>query len=193
MSFFKEIKEKISKMPHGEVFVVSDFAHIAGEKTISKILQRLCGINYVEKIIRGVFWIPGDLSSPEPVSVASALARANNWHIAPSGECALYLFGLSKTPPKVWRFVTDGTYRNYKLGENVIAFCHTSGKMLSDISEQTALLIQVLKAYGKEYNYSVIAEKIRKYSDEEKKRILSETKNATRWISDSIKKLIAEA
>lgn len=193
MSLFGEIKEKIGKMPHGEVFVVSDFNHIAGEKTISKVLERLCGVNYVEKIIRGVFWIPGGLSSPAPVSVANALARANKWSIAPSGECALYLFGLLPSPPKEWSFVTSGTYRSYKYGDNVLTFCHTSGKLLSNISEQTALLVQVLKACGKGCNYSAIVEKIRKYSDDEKKKILSETKNVTSWISDSIKKLLSEA
>ncbi|MBQ0126131.1 MAG: hypothetical protein KBS59_07425 [Clostridiales bacterium] len=192
MSFFGQIKEKISKMPHGEVFTVSDFTHIANEKTVSKILERLCGVNHIEKISRGIFWVPAKEASPSPWNVARTLARANNWRIAPSGESALYLFGLQNVPPKEWKFVTDGTYRNYKFGDNTLTFCHTSGKMFAAMSDKTAMLVQVLKAYGREHLPHALKEKLNLYTSEERRQILSETKNATSWISQSLQNLLSE-
>lgn len=189
MSLFGEIKEKIGKMPTGEVVTVSDFKNIASEKTVSKILERLTGTNCIEKVIRGIFWIPKKDSSPAPLGVANALARANNWSVSPSGEAAVYLFGLSDTPPREWQFVTDGTYRCYHYGEHTLTFCHTSGKLISEMSSQTALLLQVLRFYGKEYMPAALLEKIRLYSDREWKKILAETKNATAWMAQSLRRI----
>lgn len=119
-SIRSKIVEKISKMPENEVFTASDFSDIAGNKTVSKTLDRICDNTKhgVSKLFRGIFWKSGEKvitlhSQPEPVKIAFALARANKWTIAPSGKTAAYIMGITAEKPSEWTFVTDGTYREY--------------------------------------------------------------------------------
>lgn len=197
-SIHKLIQEKINKMPKDEVFTVSDFTDITSIGTASKTLDRLCenkkGIN---KIFRGVFWKSDDpvmsfQKQPEPAKVAFALARANKWKIAPSGKTAAFLMGLTTEKPKTWTFVSDGTYRNYKLCGFNITFKHTSGKLLTGLSEKTAMLVHAIKEYGEELTPDNLKQWISKLSEKEKKIILSETSSVTDWISKKVKHLLGK-
>ena len=64
-SIHGKIREKISDMPEGSVFVLSDFSDIADSKTVSKTLTRLCSAGIIDKVMRGVFWKPFAFSSED--------------------------------------------------------------------------------------------------------------------------------
>ncbi len=196
-SIHSQIMEKIVDMPDDEVFTVSDFSEITGNKTASKVLDRICSgtAKEVRKLFRGIFWKKSGVitlkHSPEPAKIAFALARENKWKIAPCGKTAAYLMGLIKEPPSEWTFVTDGTYRRYKLPGVTISFKHTGGKLLNGLSEKTALLVHTIKEYGEAHVPEELRAWASKLTKAEKELILKETRMITDWISRSIKKLLS--
>ncbi len=181
-------------MESGEVIVIQDFSDIADPKTVSKTLTRLEKSGDIKKVMRGVFWKPdGEKPSPDPDSVARGLARGNMWKLAPSGDTALHIIGMSNEKPKIWTYVTDGTYRSYCYDGIIILFQHTTGKALSAMSEKTALLIQVLKAYGKEHISDDLLKKLTKFfKPGEVNTVLEESKNTTEWVAKAIKSMFSK-
>ena len=181
----KKLEGKIREMPSGSVFGIADFSDMATPKTVSKMLARLEGENGIERILRGIYWKPDGIhTSPDPDRVAKALARENAWQLVPCGKTALHLFGLEEKSPEEWTYVTDGTYRSYFYDGKKISFLHTTGKILSTMSAKTALLVQVLKAYGQEHITDEVMTRIASFLNfEDAKRIWEESRHAPVWIS----------
>ena len=184
----KQLEYEIHAMPSGSVFGIADFLEIATPKTVSKMLARLEGENGIERVLRGIYWKPDGIhTSPDPDRVAKALARENAWQLVPCGETALHLFGLEEKRPKEWTYVTDGTYRSYSYDGKKISFLHTTGKILTTMSAKTALLVQVLKAYGKEHVTDEIMTRIASCLNfEDAKHIWEESRHTTEWIANVI-------
>ena len=181
-------------MPAGEVFTISDFSDLAVDPTIRKVLSRLEDGGIIRRIMRGVYDCPeyseflGEYVEPIPDKVANALARNYGWTIVPCGDTALNMLGLSTQVPSVWLYVSDGTYKEYTYGNTVIKFKRTTNKEISKISYKTALVIQALKALGKENITNEIINKITATTTkEEKATMFAEAKYATSWIYDIIK------
>ena len=193
-SIHSKIKKRILGMSLGTVFSIADFNDLAVTETTSKVLGRLKDEGVIQKIARGVFWRPnGSDSLPPPHEVASALARGNMWDFAPSGTTALYLFGMEAKPPKIWTYVTDGTYREYLVNDSEIKFSHTTGKLLNEMSAKTKMLVQVIKFYGKDKLTDELLSVLRqKISGTEEEKIIEETKNAPAWIVDAIKRMFGK-
>lgn len=184
----KNLECKIHEMPSGSVFGIVDFSDMATPKTVSKMLARLEGENGIERILRGIYWKPDGIhTSPDPDRVAKALARENTWQLVPCGKTALHLFGLEEKDPEEWTYVTDGTYRSYSYDGKKISFLHTTGKILSTMSARSALLVQVLKAYGQEHMTDEVMSRIASFLNlEEARRIWEESRYAPEWISRAI-------
>ena len=189
------IRKKIETMPQGSVFVISDFDSVAGPKTVSKTLTRLSEDGLIQRVIRGVFWKPpADSDTPSPDLIAHALARSNTWRVAPCGETALHVFGLKKNCPRVWTYITDGTQRDYDIAGTRLVFRHSSGKSLGMMSEKAALLVQVLKAYGRPHLSEETMAKIRqRLKPTDFKHLLTETKNAPAWIHSAIQAMLRKS
>lgn len=189
----KQLIAAIGVMPPGSVISIADFIDIAEPKTISKMLTRLSEDGCIEKVMRSLFWKPDESGKgPNPHEVAKALARENNWALAPSGYTALHIMGVENEEPEVWTFVTSGTYRKYSYGDINISFTHTNWRLFSAMSEKTKLLVQCLKAYGKEH---LSEERLRTMlsfcSGWEWKNVLRETKSATAWVARVVMRMIA--
>lgn len=191
------INEIISRIEHadkGSVFVPSDFSDIADTKKIATILARIESVGKLKRIIRGIYEKPdyneflGEYIAPSPEKVAQAIARNFGWTIVPCGDTALNALGLSTQIPTVWLYVSDGPYKTYSFDNTTIEFRHTTNKDISKFSYKTSLIIQALKALGKEnIDDSVIAKLRSVIADEEKAVMLAEAKTATAWIYEYIK------
>lgn len=196
ISSHKRIEQRIRTMPRGEAFVTSDFRDMADPETVSKALLRLADRGVIRRVLRGVYAraSAGAEERMSPDAVARAIARANSWNIAPSGDTALYLVGLLPSKPGVWTYVTDGTYREYTLGNVTLRFLHTSGKLLSAVSEKTALMAQVLKAYGKDRLSDDLLRTLAAvfcHGDEE--LLLRESQRLSAWVFKAVRRMIAGA
>ena len=193
---YAKISEIISQAKPEGVFVASDFSHIAPINTVRQCLSRLEKSQQIVRIMRGVYYQPAysellqEYEAPSPHHVAMALARNFGWTIAPSGAAALNMLGLSTQVPARWSFVSDGPYRSFSFGNITIEFKHCSAREISGMSPKTALVIQAIKALGKENIDEENLQKIRRnLSAEEKAALLKEAKRTTVWIYEAIKKV----
>ena len=188
------VRDRINESEIGTVFVAMDFVDISDKTNINAYLARLVDEELVRRILRGVYDKPefneflGEFVAPAPDKVANALARNFGWTIVPCGDTALNLLGLSTQVPATWVYVSDGTYKEYTYDNTTIQFKRTTNKEVSKLSYKTALVIQALKALGKDKIDDTVISRLRKLlTDEEKKNMLDEAKAATSWIYEYIK------
>lgn len=193
-AILSQIKNDIQRAEVGTVFVPIDFVLLTDKKTASVCLTRLETEKVVSKIMRGVYYKPeyndflGEYVAPEPDAVAHALARNYGWTIVPCGDTALNLLGLSTQIPAAWVYVSDGTYKEYTYEQTTIKFKRTTNKEISKLSYKTALVVQALKALGKDNVDDTVLTKLKNnLADSEKQALLTEAKAATSWIYEYIK------
>lgn len=195
-NYLNEIKRRILTYESGTVFVAADFADITDKKTASVGLSRLESEGVIRRILRGVYDKPaynrflGEFVAPIPDKVAHAIARNFGWTIVPCGDTALNLLGLSTQVPAVWVYVSDGTYKEYSYDNTTIQFKRTTNKEVSKLSYKTALVIQALKALGKDNIDEMVISRLQKIlTAEEKKAMVSEAKAVTSWIYEYLKQI----
>ena len=188
------IKDRINKSEIGTVFVATDFVDISDKTSINTYLTRLDEEKSLQRIMRGVYYKPeyndflGEYVAPEPDAVAHALARNFGWTIVPCGDTALNLLGLSTQIPAAWVYVSDGTYKEYTYEQTTIKFKRTTNKEISKLSYKTALVVQALKALGKDNVDETVLTKLKNsLTVNEKQALLTEAKAATSWIYEYIK------
>ena len=194
--YSEQIRKRIEQSPAGTVFIHSDFARIAGSETIRRSLNRFTQTGHLRRILNGVYEKPKysqllhEYVAVTPDAVANAIARNYHWTIAPCGDTALNLLGLSTQVTAVWVYVSDGPYRKYSCGNTTIEFRHRTNREISGLSYMTRLLVQALKAIGKErITKEVIRILSNRMTTEEKRTALQEAAESTDWIYDTIKKI----
>lgn len=195
-NYLNEIKRRILTFESETVFVAADFADITDKKTASVGLSRLESEGVIRRILRGVYDKPAynrflrEFVAPIPDKVAHAIARNFGWTIVPCGDTALNLLGLSTQVPAVWVYVSDGTYKEYSYDNTTIQFKRTTNKEVSKLSYKTALVIQALKALGKDNIDEMVISRLQKIlTAEEKKAMVSEAKAVTSWIYEYLKQI----
>ena len=115
--YMQEIRERILSAEEGSVFSTSDFADIADTNTVRSALYRLIQDGILRRILNGVYEKPkyskllDEYVAADPEAVANALARSYHWTIAPCGNTALNLLGLSTQVTAVWSYISDGPYK----------------------------------------------------------------------------------
>ena len=192
--FVKKIRERVLASADGSVFTSSDFADIADTATIRQGLNRLVHENILRRVFRGVFEkhkyskLLGEFVATSPDAVANALARSYHWTIAPCGDTALNLLGLSEQVTAVWSYISDGPYKTYEWDHVKIEFRHRTNREITGFSYKTSLVIHGLKALGRE---RISSETIDYLSDSltepEKKALLRESSESSDWIVDTVR------
>ena len=190
------IKTRIMNSPEGSVFTTVDFADVIENSRVGVILSRLEEDGVIRRVMRGIYDKPvyndflKEYLAPSPSLVAHALARNFGWTIVPCGDTALNILGLSTQVPAAWSYVSDGTYKEYTYDNTTIKFKRTTNKEISKLSYKTALIVQALKALGKDNIDDTIINKLKNdLTDEEKTTALLEAKAATSWIYEYIKQI----
>lgn len=192
------IRTRISKMPLGSVFIVSDFTDIAEYENAKKSLLRLEKEKFVRRIIRGIYDKPhfsrtlNEYSAPNIDNVANAIARNYHWKISPSGLTALNLLGLSTQVTNSYEYFSSGQYKTYEIGKIIISFKHKSSKELLDLSYKTLLVVNAIKELGPNVDEQSINIIRNHLSSKEKDILLSETNGVTKWIYEIIKRICYE-
>ena len=194
--FMKSIRDRVLAAEDGSVFTSSDFADIADTGTIRQSLNRLVQDKILRRIIRGVFEKPkyskllGEYVAVSPDAVAQALARSYRWTIAPCGDTALNILGLSNQVTAVWSYISDGPYKTYEWDHVKIEFRHRTNREITGLSYMTSLVIHSLKALGKERISSETIERLSaRLSESEKTALLRESSESSDWIVDTVRKI----
>jgi len=192
--YAKLIRERIEQAPAGTLFINSDFADIADAETVRRNLNRQVQDGTIRRLINGLYEKPKysallqEYVAADPDAVARTLARCYHWTIAPCGNTALNLLGLSTQVTAVWSYISDGPYKSYEFNSTKIEFKHRTNKEITGLSYMTALVIQALKTLGKDnVTEDTIAILSQKLSAEEKGLLLEEAAESTDWIYEKIK------
>lgn len=197
--YTEQLIERIDSLSDGTPFIAKDFSDITDAHTIRRLINLMIGRGEISRIIPGVYYRPriskvvGLPVPPRTDAVARAIARANGWTIAPGGETALNQLGLSAQVPAEWVYLSDGPYRNYSYGNTRIKFKRTTGKNLKGMSSSSVMVVQALKALGKEQvTEDVIRQLSYRLSKAEKQELAGQTMMATEWIREAITSICAE-
>jgi len=196
VNYKQEILSRIRNFEYNQVFIANDFFDIAGYETVRSTLNRLVEDKEIIRIMKGIYYKPkyialiGEYEVPSVNEVANAIARKYNWTIAPSGNTALNLLGLSTQVPAKWTYISDGRYAGFSFGNATIEFKRRNNGDISKMSTLTAMVIQSIKAIGKD---KIIPEQIDylrgKLSDKEKSELLADGKTTSAWVYGIIKKI----
>ncbi|WP_303394231.1 DUF6088 family protein, partial [[Ruminococcus] torques] len=217
--YTKRIRERVLSLEDGTVFVTSDFADIADTSTIRQSLSRLVQSGTLRRILKGVYEKPkyskllDEYVAVDPEAVATALARSYHWTIAPCGNTALNLLGLSTQVTAVWSYISDGPYKTYEWNSTKLEFKHRTNKEITGLSYMTSLVIQALKTLGKSnvtpelsYMTSLVIQALKtlgrsnvtpaviqmlseKLTDKDKQACLKEATESTDWVYDTIRQI----
>jgi hypothetical protein len=197
----KQVKLRIENAAPGDIFIPADFSDLAEARKITMCLSRLHEDGTLERVKRGVYMKPRYsqlLNRPVPPredAVAKAIARNYGWTIVPCGDTALNMLGLSTQIPTVWLYVSDGPYETYETDGIRFQYKHTDRKNeLIGVTEKTALIIQALRALGKEnIDSQTISYLSGRLDAKEKRQLLQESRYVTAWIYEAIKKICGGA
>lgn len=194
--YMQEIRARILAAEDGAVFVAPDFADIADTATIRQGLKRLYQSGIIRRIIRGIYEKPkyskllDEYVAADPDAVAKALARCYHWTIAPCGNTALNLLGLSTQVTAVWSYISDGPYKTYEWNSTKLEFKHRTNKEITGLSYMTSLVIQALKTLGRtNVTPEIIQTLSEKLTEDEKQACLKEATESTDWVYDTIRKM----
>ena len=189
----------IKQQQNGTIFSINDFYHLGNVNTIKSILFRLESDGKITRLIDGLYTIPKfsellqEKSYPSVDQVANKLADKFSWTICPSENHALNLIGLSTQVPNKYVFVSDGPYRTYEYRGREIIFKHTSNRFITEYSRNYSLMIQAIKALGKdnihENDIKRMAAFSKQYIDDD---IIDKGKKLPAWIQEVLKKIAKE-
>jgi len=197
------IEEKIILRIYGRgrgwVFCANDFAAEFGRSTIDWVLSNLIASGKIRRVCRGIYDYPkySELLqqelSPDFDQVARAFARKFNWRIQPSGDAALNLLGLSTQVPGRLVYLSDGPNRQYDIGNYTLEFKKSALKDVGFKHDTSKLIVQALKALGKERVDETVITALRKQLDNTAcKQVLKDTVTATGWVYETIKRICGE-
>ena len=194
--YMQEIRERILSAEEGSVFSTSDFADIADTNTVRSALYRLIQDGILRRILNGVYEKPkyskllDEYVAADPEAVANALARSYHWTIAPCGNTALNLLGLSTQVTAVWSYISDGPYKTYEWNSTKLEFKHRTNKEITGLSYMTSLVIQALKTLGRSNITSEVIQMLsEKLTDKDKQACLKEATESTDWVYDTIRQI----
>ncbi|MGE0075756.1 MAG: DUF6088 family protein [Sphaerochaetaceae bacterium] len=185
----------LSQQP-GTTFVANDFTNFVPYESARKELQRLVKEKILHRSTRGVYHLPyfseliQEYTQPELHNTASAIARNNSWKISLSGNSALNYLGLTTQVPNIRSYITNGPNKSYNLTNGKLIFMHRSCKEISEISALGSIVIQGIKALGKD---NISQEKIdflrNRFNDQEKQLLLEDSRKTTIWIGKVLKQI----
>ena len=191
-----KIVSRVYGRGRGWAFTKTDFVAEFGESNIHQALSSLTKTGKIRRVCRGVYDYPrysellNRQLSPDLDQVAHALARKFNWRIQPSGDTALNLLGLSTQVPGRWVYLSDGPGREYGVGSHALVFKKSALKDVGFKYRESGLVVQALKALGREHVDQKVIQGIRKQLESKGcERILRDTRSVTGWIYETIKRI----
>ena len=183
----------------GKAFTAKDFTDVAGVRNAGNVLGRMYACGELARATRGVYYVPEKstlLGTEVPASVdevVRAMARANKWVVAPAGDAALNALGLDTQVPARHVYVSSGPYKTYSYGPYTIELRHRANRDLLSCSPITRIVVQALKALGKDnVDSETVSTLAHSLSSEDAETLLRESKGLTSWVAETAKRIWEE-
>ncbi|MCF6357587.1 MAG: DUF6088 family protein [Draconibacterium sp.] len=194
-----KIEKIITKSKKGKLIFIADFFQHGNYDAVRKSLQRLVNKKTITRISKGIYFYPKidntfGVLYPTVEEIGKAIAKRDKARIIPTGAYSQHLLGLSTQVPMNVVYLTDGSARKIKIGNQTIIFKKTSPKNLSSESKLSSLIIQALKS-KKENNITQtekqkLTEIIKQSSDA--KKIKNDIQNAPVWIRKIVLQILSD-
>ena len=187
--------EKIMSENQGKVFSINDFYNLGTKNTIKSILYRLNKENKITRLIEGLYIKPKyskilkEYSYPDASEIAEKLANKFSWTISPAGDTALNYMGLSTQIPNEYIYISDGPYREYLYRDKKIIFKHTTNRNITSYSKELSILIQAIKALGKDNIGKEDIKKLAIFAKKIKENFKEDTLKLPFWIQEVLQKI----
>lgn len=187
--------EKIMSENQGKVFSINDFYNLGTKNTIKSILYRLNKENQITRLIEGLYIKPKyskilkEYSYPDASEIAEKLANKFSWTISPAGDTALNYMGLSTQIPNEYIYISDGPYREYLYRDKKIIFKHTTNRNITSYSKELSILIQAIKALGKDNIGKEDIKKLAIFAKKIKENFKEDTLKLPFWIQEVLRKI----
>ena len=196
----RSIENKTSARIYGNqrgwAFSKIDFLDLGSDADIRKALSKLAAKGTIRRVWRGVYDYPRTSKlldtemGPDLDQLAGALARRSGWRIQPSENTALNLLGLSTQVPALSVYLSDGPSKTYEIGNQQLSFKKRTLKESVFKHKESELVVQALKALGKERIDQEILQKLANtWTPNKWKKILRDTKTAPAWVSGMIRNI----
>ena len=147
------LRERIEALSNDSVLFRSDFPEYHSE-FVGDTLATLTKEGVLVKLAQGIYAKPRlsrfGVVVPSVDKIVSAISARDRAEILPSGETALNVLGLSNQVPMNYTYLTTGSERTINLGHIQIILIHGAPRNFSYETRLIALLVQALKAIGKE-------------------------------------------
>lgn len=193
-SITKQI-ETIMSENQGKIFSINDFYDLGTKNTIKSILYRLNEENEIARLLDGLYTKPkyskilNEYSYPDASAVAEKIADKFSWTIAPTGDTALNYTGLSTQVPNEYVYISDGPYREYLYRDKKIIFKHTTNRNITSYSKELSILIQAIKALGKDNISEEDIKKLAVFAKEIQEDLIKDTLKLPFWIQEVLNKI----
>lgn len=195
-SLSNQILDIMNSQPKCTVFTNSDFFDIANDAAVRKALSRLCDEGKIYRLLDGYYTVPyyselvQEYGYPSVDELVQKIADRYKWNISACGETALNYTGISTQVPAVYEYCSDGPYREYIYMNRIIKFKHTANRTISAYSKPITLVIQSIKAIGKDQvtkkDIQILANYSKRFIDED---LTSQTKSVPSWIYTILKEI----
>lgn len=193
------LKKAVKAIPKGKVFSCRELGLQISDASLRQGLKRLVDKGIIRRVQRGYFERPvfsrflQENLGTDMIKMAESIAKNNKWTIAPSGNTALNLLGISTQIPAKWTFVSDGPYKKYSINGKELEFKHRANRSITGLSPKTLLVVHALGCLTQEQTTQEIIEKTKtKLTLPEKKKLLKEANFAPRRIVNTIRKICEE-
>lgn len=191
-----KVVSRIYGKGRGWAFSKNDFLDLGRDAAVRKALSHLEEKETIRRVFRGLYdypqisrFVKGTLG-PDPDQVAQALSRKYGWRIQPSENTALNLLGLSTQVPAQAVYLSDGPSKVYQFGNRSLSFRKRSLKESAFGLRESELVVQALKALGKErVDPKVKAQLRRVLPPQVLGKILKDTTTAPGWVHDVIREV----
>lgn len=187
--------ETIMSENQGKIFSINDFYDLGTKNTIKSILYRLNEENEIARLLDGLYTKPkyskilNEYSYPDASAVAEKIADKFSWTIAPTGDTALNYTGLSTQVPNEYVYISDGPYREYLYRDKKIIFKHTTNRNITSYSKELSILIQAIKALGKDNISEEDIKKLAVFAKEIQEDLIKDTLKLPFWIQEVLNKI----
>ena len=187
--------ETIMSENQGKIFSINDFYDLGTKNTIKSILYRLNEEKEIARLLDGLYTKPkyskilNEYSYPDASAVAEKIADKFSWTIAPTGDTALNYTGLSTQVPNEYVYISDGAYREYLYRDKKIIFKHTTNRNITSYSKELSILIQAIKALGKDNISEEDIKKLAVFAKEIQEDLIKDTLKLPFWIQEVLNKI----
>lgn len=184
------IHQAIKARGKGSILFPVEFKTYGSSETVKKALFRLTEKGVLVRLAHGIYLYPKVQNRlgtiyPSIDEIAKAIAKRDKARIIPTGMQALNQLGLSTQIPMKVVYLTDGSPRTIRIGKRTLKFKKTHPRNLALKGKISSLVIQALKAIGKDTLSA--DQRVKMYQllkKENPKHIREDAALAPAWISE---------